>query len=120
MAHKKNCAAFDDVIKNKFNGNLEAADDLSRQASTSELKICVVCKKRPNDDAVPTTKKPLLERWNNTKGREVLSNYEYLTLFGNTTSEIIRLLLDENSDVGDDNDPKVQFGDVGVDASVAL
>ena len=28
--YKKNCAAFDDVIKNKFNGNLEATDDLSR------------------------------------------------------------------------------------------
>ena len=86
----------------------------------SELKIYIIYKKRPNDDTVPITKKALLERWNNTKGREVLSNYEYLTLFRNITSEIMRLLLDENSDVGDDNDPKVQFGAVSIDASVAV
>ena len=86
----------------------------------SELKICVIYKKRPNDDAVPTRKKALLERQNNTKGREVLSNYEYLTLFRNTTSEIMCLLLDENSNVSNDNNSKVQFGAICVHASVAV
>ena len=77
-------------------------------------------KKQPNDDAVPTTKKDLLERWNKTKGREALSNYEYLTLFGNTTSDITRVLLDKNSVVGDNNDVKVKLDGVGFDASVAV
>ena len=49
-----------------------------------------------------------------------MNNCEYLTLFGNATSDIARVLLDENSVVGDDNDVKIKFDGVGFDASVAV
>ena len=37
----------------------------------------------------------MLKHWNETKDRYLLKEVEYLTLFGNTTDEIISLLIEE-------------------------
>jgi len=63
-------------------------DDILKMTLT-ELKAIVSIKRRPEDDSTPTTKKDLAQRCELTKGREVLGEKEYLTMFANTTEDVI-------------------------------
>ena len=49
----------------------------------------------PDDDPLPTTKKELLVRWNETKDRSSLTEVEYLTLFANTSGDVIAEVVEE-------------------------
>ena len=52
-------------------------------------------KMRPDDDAVPSTKKGLLERCSNIKSRAALSPFEYITLFSKVEASIVLEVMDE-------------------------
>ena len=67
-SYKKNITAFNKIIEVKFGGNTHAVDDISKLL-IANIKVCMICKARLDDNPIPTTKKDLLDRWRQTKHR---------------------------------------------------
>ena len=82
------------IAKEKFGSDYNAVNDITR-LSIGEIRTCVMFKALPDDDPLPTTKKELLVRWNETKDRSSLTEVEYLTLFANTSGDVIAEVVEE-------------------------
>ena len=79
-----------------------------KHLTTSEIRTCIQYEHRPDDIAIPTTKKLMLERWIEVRNRPSLTDEDFLILFCNTSDEVIKILLEElktSNDIvdGDDN-----------------
>jgi len=90
----KTTIAFKTIINEKYDGDEDLVDDI-KHLSLSEVRICITYKSQSGDDALPSTKKSLLEHWQEVKDCLLLTKGEYLKLFGDIDKEVIAIVCKE-------------------------
>ena len=90
----KTTNTFKTIINKKYDGDEDLVDNI-KHLSLSEVRVCVTYKSWLGDDALPSTKKGLLEHWQEVKDHLSLTKREYLTLFGDIDEEVIAIVCEE-------------------------
>ena len=89
----KTTNAFKTIINEKYDGDEDLVDDI-KHLLLSEVRVCLTYKSR-SGDALPSTKKRLLEYWQEVKDRLLLTEGEYLTSFRDIDEEVIAIVYEE-------------------------